>query len=130
MESNNNQSEQTESKKKKKPSNNVFHENCKFLVSKLVKEEPKPDWAREIRNARFLLNGYPEFDFWQQLYLPYKLNSLAFLFSERGRAIVREEYAKYSLTKNKPESYNFEDKNVIDIQNIPNKTKNLLEKLK
>ena len=87
-----------------KPKNETF-ENARFLVEKYLKPELIPgfDCSLEIKVAKRLLKDYPAKDFWEVLELNFKLNSLAFFFTENGQAaLVVEEMrqeAENNLTK-------------------------------
>ena len=56
-------------------------------------------WARECKIASKLIKERPEEDFWNYFGLNYKLNSLAFLMSERGKSELGRQYANWGLTK-------------------------------
>jgi hypothetical protein len=78
--------------KKLKPKNETF-ENARFLVEKYLKPEliPGLDWGREIKIGQRLLKERPQRGFWEDFELKFKLNSLAFFFTEKGQDLVSIE---------------------------------------
>lgn len=80
-------------------------------------------WAQESKMALSLIKKYPESSFWRYFDLPYKLNSLAFLMSERGKQELDRQYTNWSLTKS---DYNpmFENLKDVEIVNEGTAAKN------
>lgn len=60
------------------------------LIKKFVKEE-SINWGREIKAAKLLFSKKPDKDFWHKLYLPFKLNSLLFFLSEKGKVYLTKK---------------------------------------
>lgn len=58
------------------------------LILKLLKNTENINWANEIKAASTLLKNYPSPEFWDNFTLPFKLNSLYFLLSEKGRQFI------------------------------------------
>jgi hypothetical protein len=75
-----------------KPKNETF-ENARSLVEKHLKPEliPDLDWGREIKIGKRLLKDRPYQGFWDGLELKFKLNSLAFFYTENGQDLMRIE---------------------------------------
>lgn len=76
------------------------------LVIKLIKEEIVENnyenaafWKKECKIAKRLLASENSPEFWDYFELEYKLNSLAFLISERGRSILKDSISNWKLTK-------------------------------
>ncbi len=80
----------------KKSKNHEF-ENAKFLVERFLKTPKFTDWGREILIAKKLLPKY-KMEFWECLDLGFKLNSLAFFFTEDGSQKLKTEFNKFNLT--------------------------------
>ena len=76
------------------------------LVIKLIKEEIVENnyenaafWKKECKIAKRLLALEKSSEFWDYFELEYKLNSLAFLISERGMSILKDSISNWILTK-------------------------------
>lgn len=106
---------------------NVLFDNCKKLIELLVKPENKINWGAEIKIAKWLLDGYPDMVFWSNLNLNYKLNSLAFLVSDRGRAEIRAHWTRFKLASGPNIVYPLEKENVIQIEPSKHKAKDIIE---
>ncbi len=52
-------------------------------------------WSREMGAARKLYKVVPDFEFWRQLYLPFKLNSLLWFLTGEGKVWLIQEKNKY-----------------------------------
>ncbi len=64
-----------------------------YLVWKYLKNPNETNWPRELKLANQLL-VYCDLDFWADLDLDFKLNSLAFFLTEDGKRKLRIEYRK------------------------------------
>ena len=93
-----------------------------------IKSDKKIAWAKEIKCAKWLLEGYPEMDFWSNLDLGYKLNSLAFFLTDRGQAIIRQEYAKFKLANPQNIDYPLEKDKIIELE-VKEFPKDILESI-
>lgn len=82
------------------------------------------DWAKETVVIKRLLKKYP-FEFWEQFNITYKVKSLIW-FLGGGKKQIREEYAKWELTKDHPAPI-LEDKPVIEIEKTEKKPSKLAE---
>lgn len=52
---------------------------------------------REQKIFNEIFESFPEYEFWSSLNLPYQLNSLAFLKTERGWELINSEWKKYKF---------------------------------
>jgi hypothetical protein len=73
---------------------NVGFQNCQYIVTRFVREGTIP-WAREIKIAKQLLASYPEIGFWENLFLTFPLNSLAWFLGD-GADFLSAEYRRVS----------------------------------
>lgn len=60
------------------------------LVDKFVKSE-SANWPREMKIAKHLVMMYPLPDMWLGLELGFKLNSLAWFLTEKGKQRLEQE---------------------------------------
>lgn len=97
---------------------NQFHENCKFLVSSILKKD-KINWPKEIKIAQKLLNLYPEIKFWEELYLDTYPNSLCVFLTDSGQKLLKKEHDTFLLTKS--EKIEIEEKPVVILESIEEK---------
>ena len=67
-----------------------------YLVWKYLKNPTITNWPRELKLANELLT-YCDLQFWADLDLDFKLNSLAFFLTEDGKRILRIEYNKKNI---------------------------------
>lgn len=72
-----------------RPETLTFHRKCQLLVEKYIKL-PIP-WNREMALAYKLFDIENNFEFWYYFPINYKLNSLAFFMTEKGRSLVEKE---------------------------------------
>tara|TARA_Y100001938_G_scaffold131492_1_gene188640 strand:- start:1400 stop:1732 length:333 start_codon:yes stop_codon:yes gene_type:complete len=85
-------------------------------------EPEKCSWPKEIKIAKTLFSKYPNFMFWKWLELinkhgyKYKVNSLAYFLTEKGKVLVHNKYVFYRNFKNtgiyNPKKINLEDKKI------------------
>ena len=62
------------------------------IVKKFLKDAPKLPYAREVKLLKPLITKYPELEFWENLDLGFKLNSLAFFNTENGEEVISSKY--------------------------------------
>jgi hypothetical protein len=101
------------------------------LLKKELVESKRIKWAAEIKMLKKLEKLYPDRNFWCQLDLGYKLNSIAFLLSERGKLVLKEKYNSYKLELDltAKTEYHFEDDKIGE-DLIVSKPKSLMDFLK
>jgi len=103
------------------------------LVEKFVKEKgkylAKKDWGLEVKTGKKLYEIYPDEQFWLNLVLPFKLNSLAWFLSDEGKKHLSTSKLKNNLSlkrvnryilEEEPEKYNIPDpkpKTIIEFIN-------------
>ena len=86
--------------------------NKKIFVKSLLKEGANIFWPKEMKMVNILFKIFPDENFWANLKLNFKLNSLCWLLSDDGRKLLNTEYKKFNL--NLPEAQKFE----VDNNNI------------
>jgi hypothetical protein len=72
----------------------------KHLIQAFLKYERQFDTKTvgiEMMIARKLIAEYPEEDFWKGFDLGFKLNSLAFLQSDKGQAFLNKKYGEFKF---------------------------------
>lgn len=62
------------------------------LINKFLKDPKACNKSQEFSVAGKLLKLYPEPEFWERFNITFKLNSLCFFLSQRGREIVNKGY--------------------------------------
>lgn len=105
----------------------------KLLIKNFLKYERQFDQktsAGELFLARKLIQAYPEKEFWEHLDLGFKLNSLAFLQSDRGEQIVKKKYAEFKFELPVNPTHNIGDAKVGDDAVVVTKPKSIHEFLK
>ena len=110
-----------------KKSKNTEFENAKFIVGKFAKNYYSIDWARELKIAKQLLNKYNKIEFWECLDLGFKLNSLAYFFTEDGSAKLKTEFNKYNLTIPAKIEYIIDKQKYGEDISFEKKTENVIE---
>ncbi len=60
----------------------------KNLIKKLLKPDQPINWPRELKVANTLIQKKPDIQFWENFNLPFKLNSLSFLLTDRGKEFL------------------------------------------
>ena len=63
--------------------------NSKYLIKKLLHEDAKIFWPKEMGLAKRLLGFIPEIDFWEKCSVRYRPYSLSFFFTEEGVRDIR-----------------------------------------
>jgi len=91
--------------------------NKKNFIKKFVKDTKSLIWPKEMKMVNLLFKIFPNEDFWANLNLNFKLNSLCWFLSDDGRKFLNKEYKKFNLEL--PESKKFE----VDNNNIAFETK-------
>lgn len=92
--------------------------NKKEFIKRLLKEDANIIWPKEMKMANLLFKIFPDKNFWDNLNLNFKLNSLCWLLSDEGRKLLNKEYKKFNL--NLPEIKKFE----IENNNVAFESKN------
>lgn len=110
-----------------KISNNIEFKNAKFIVGKFAKNYYSVDWARELKIAKQLLNKYSKIEFWECLDLGFKLNSLAYFFTENGSQRLKTEFNKYNLTIPLKIEYIIDERKHGEDISFEKKTENMIE---
>lgn len=101
------------------------------LLKKEHIEQKNVKWAAEIKMLKRLEKSYPDRDFWCQLDLGFKLNSLAFLLSKDGKIKLKQKFNEYKmdLDLNNKKEYHFEEEKIgLDVE--VKKIKTLMDFLK
>lgn len=105
------------------------------LISKFCKE-PEKVWnnrgvvKREMAIAKKLFEYISEEKFWTKLYLPFKLNSLAWFLSDEGKTYLIKYKKNIDLKGFDPVVFQLGDEKVGEDKHIESKPKNLLDFLK
>lgn len=90
-------------KEEKKPKEkDPFLDQKKKLILKLLKNTENVNWSGEIKAANVLFKQNPNPEFWDKFTLPFKLNSLYFLLSTKGKEFI------FDAKKEKKEITTFE----------------------
>ena len=71
--------------------------NKRAFVERLLKDGITPIWPREMKTVNRLLEIVPDPIFWNSIELGFKLNSICWLLSDKGREILNQEYKKYKF---------------------------------
>ncbi len=62
----------------------------KYMLNTFVGNVPKEKFVQELQHGYRLIAQFPNEKFWRDLVIPYKLKSLAYLFSERGQKLLQD----------------------------------------
>jgi hypothetical protein len=90
--------------------------NKKDFVKKFLKNHSNIIWPKEMKMVKMLFEIFPNENFWNNLEINFKLNSLCWFLSDDGRNFLNKEYKKFNLEL--PEVKKFDlDKNTIDFKN-------------
>jgi hypothetical protein len=90
--------------------------NTKDFIKKFIKDSHNIIWPKEMKMVKSLFKIFPNEDFWNNLDLSFKLNSLCWFLSDDGRKFLNKEYKKFNL--NLPEAKKFEiENNNIALEN-------------
>ncbi len=101
------------------------------VISKFI-NEPKTIWAhptlikREMKIAKKLFTIKPE-KFWEEAYLPFKLNSLAWFVGKDGAKFIKEEEKRQKLSLKPKQEFKIEEEKVGKDKKILFKPNTLME---
>ena len=101
------------------------------VISKFI-NEPKTIWAhptlikRELKIAKKLFTIKSE-KFWEEAYLPFKLNSLAWFLGKDGVAFIKEEEKKQKISLKPKEKIEIEEEKFGQDKKILFKPNTLME---
>lgn len=65
-----------------------------------------------MKMVKILFKIFPNEDFWANLKLNFKLNSLCWLLSDDGRKFLNKEYKKFNLTLPEAKKFDIENNNI------------------
>lgn len=103
------------------------------MIKNLLKYEMqfnKNTTSVEMFIARKLLQDYPKEEFWKTFDLGFKLNSLAFLQSDKGQAILNKKYAEFGFELPETPSHNIGEHKVGDDAVVVERPKSIHEFLR
>jgi hypothetical protein len=108
--------------KANKNTNLIKKVNKKSLIKRLLKTEAinSISWPKEMKAISSLVERFPDPIFWNSISLSFKLNSLCWLLSDKGRQFLNIEYKKYKLGSDlvsKNEVYILGEKNIDSFEN-------------
>lgn len=86
--------------------------NKKEFVKRLLKEDAKIVWPKEMKMAQILFKIFPDDNFWETLKLKFKLNSLCWLLSDDGRKFLNSEYKKFKVELPEIKKFQIENNNI------------------
>lgn len=86
--------------------------NKKDFIKRLLKEDVNIIWPKEMKMANLLFKIFPDKNFWNNLNLNFKLNSLCWLLSDDGRKFLNKEYKKFNLNLAETKKFEIENNNV------------------
>lgn len=97
----------------------------KNIIKKLIKPETINliNWAKEMKVLNSLIKKFPDKTFWNSINPSFKLNSLCWLLSDKGRSFLNIEYKKYKLDQSvflKNNQYKLNDNNIDSFENSGN----------
>jgi len=105
----------------------------KLIIERLLKYERRFDKnsvAREMMIARMLVEQCPDEEFWKHLKIGFELNSLAYLQSVKGKALLRQKYSEYKFEIVKAPTQNIGTEKVGEDIVLPKKPLSLNDFLK
>jgi len=108
----------------------VKSKNPKFLVVKFVdyKKLSKPDWAREVKIAKTLIEK--NLQIYIKIQLDFKLNSLAWFLSSEGKAFVAKCERELKLNLPTPQSVILSDKSFGESLHLKKKPQTIKDFIK
>ena len=65
-----------------------------------------------MKMVKILFNIFPDENFWLNLKLNFKLNSLCWLLSDDGRKFLNQEYKKFNLELPEGKKFEIENNNI------------------
>ena len=80
--------------------------------------------------AKKLYNAHPSEDFWEKVFLSFKINTLRWFLTSNGKIFLRTESKKQQLDLNAKTSYSLESKKVGKDKKVARKTKTIKDFLK
>lgn len=86
--------------------------NKKEFIKRLLKEDVNIFWPKEMKMVNLLFKIFPNKDFWNNLKLDFKLNSLCWLLSDDGRKFLNIEYKKFNLHIPEAKKFEIENNNI------------------
>ena len=86
--------------------------NKKEFVKRFIKDSSNILWPREMKMVKSLLKIFPNEDFWNNLELKFKLNSLCWFLSDDGRKFLNTEYKKFNLNLPEVKKFKIENNNI------------------
>lgn len=104
------------------------------IIGKFIKKErldsKQVNWGAEIKMLKKLLKEYPDEQFWGQLDLGFKLNSLAFFLTANGKKELKLRFKKFSfdLANSQEIEYDLAEENLVEVKS--NKPKSLMDFMK
>lgn len=113
--------------RKPNPQTQINYNNSLLLFNKFVKPEKKFQPGRDIKIYKQLI-AFKPFEYWQDLDLGFKLNSLAFFLSPDGKEklieLEKRSQKQKIVSKNKGQ-IKIVKENVMDENNLPFENKNV-----
>jgi hypothetical protein len=101
--------------------------NKKEFIKKFLKDNSNIVWPKEMRMVKTLFKIFPNEDFWDNLELAFKLNSLCWFLSDDGRKFLNKEYKKFNLNLPEVKKFEIENNNIAfeykktyDLDKAPN----------
>jgi hypothetical protein len=86
--------------------------NKKEFIKKFLKDSSNIVWPKEMKMVKTLFKIFPNEDFWNNLELSFKLNSLCWFLSDDGRKCLNKEYKKFSLELPEVKKFQIENNNI------------------
>lgn len=86
--------------------------NKKSFVKKFLKDNIKILWPKELKMVNMLFKIFPNEDFWNNLELNFKLNSICWFLSDEGRKLLNKEYKKFNLQLPEIKKFQIENNNI------------------
>lgn len=86
--------------------------NKKEFIKRLLKEDAKIIWPKEMKMVSLLFKIFPKESFWKNLDIGFKLNSLCWLLSDDGRKLLNKEYKKFNLNLPEVKKFKIENNNI------------------
>lgn len=103
------------------------------VIEKMVKPQVLKDnekngkfWGREIKIVRTYFSKFPDMEFWKWFTLPFKLNSMAFLRTGKGKMYFLSALKEWEEKNKKNEPIIFEQDKIGDSFIQTKKTNSLL----
>lgn len=102
-----------------------------LLVWLFLSQPTLCSWPKEIKISKTLLSKYPNLVFWKWLNLDFKLNSLAYFLSSKGKTLLYNKNKFYKKEKDvklrKAKDYKLRKNKVGVDKKIPNKKLKLFD---